>query len=597
MKKLNFLIAGMLLCGTAMAQKPCTAAGAMRLNTDSENVVTADSELTGKDNLPRIKYCQRTSPTGKLMTAPRRMMQNPSFRTPTPDDAPQYIQDTPEGTFKQMVKGPCWAYAYNWMIGQMDAPSHGCIIDFVFGNDGKVYMRPVYSLVNNNCWIVGDTEGDEIIFKFPQVANHYEYPGEFGETVAYDEHCLVLGFKEDEDGSGQGWYYPLEDQTFRFKIKEDGSLEAVDSDVLLGYCAWMDTLKDGTVVDPYWSWQYTGDNFTTLHEENNKVAEIPENVKFEEWYQVGSIAARPLQIGFDGDKVYIKGMISIEGLADTAIIGTMDDEAGTISFPTDQFMGIYKDIRCESWFVAGTAIPVQTEEGTAYKIEKKDALVFDYDKDKRIMHTEDCFVLAQTLDAPAYLGYVNKPTMKYPDFNVEVKELLPPIISEYYPAQPEWGYPASMYVHIPMLDAEGNILKIENIYYNLLINGEAWEFSADEYGLEEDMTDIPYTGAYSGEYFLYWLGDTEHSIEFSAEGFDTLGVQYFYRQGERVIASPVTNVETVGDISIAPDYNPVTNVIRYTLDGLRASDNAKGILIEKTQYKDGTMSTRKIVVR
>ncbi len=223
-------------------------------------------------------------------------------------------------------------------------------------------------------------------------------------------------------------------------------------------------------------------------------------------------------------------------------------------------------------------------------------MVFAYDSEKKVMSTDYCFVLAQTLEAPAYLGFVNKPTIKLPDFNVEIKELLPPVISEYYPAEPDWGYPASMYVQIPILDGEGNILKIEDIYYNLLLDGEPWEFSADEYGMEEDMTDIPYTGVYSGDYFLYWLGDTEHNIEFNAEGFDTLGVQYFYRQGERVIASPVAYAEGLGSISGATEYNPAVSVQRFTLDGLRATDGAKGILIEKAVLQDGTLSTRKVVV-
>lgn len=461
----------------------------------------------------------------------------------------------------------------------------------------KRYMRPVYSLINNNCWLAGDIDGDEITFKFPQVANHYEYPGEFGDTVAFDEYCLVVGFKEDNDGSGMGWYYPVEDQTFRFKIREDGSLEALNSEVLLGFCAWTDKLQDGTEVDPYWAWQYTGDNFTTLKEETNKVLEVPETVEFDKWYLVSKIAGRPVEIGFDGDNVYLRGMVSVEGLAENSIAGVLDKASGKISFPTNQFMGIYKDIRCESWFVAGTAELIQTEEGSAYKIEKKDALVFDYDAEKKIMHTDDCFVLAQTLDDPAYLGFINNPTIKYPDFNVEVKELQAPIITEYYPAEPDWGYPASMYVDIPMLDTEGNILKIEDMYYNVLIDGEPWEFTADEYGLEEDMTDVPYTAVGMGDYFVYWLGDTEHSIELFAEGYETLGVQYFYRQGDRIIASPIAYAPGMGAVGSITDENPVVSVERYTLDGLRAASGAKGILIEKAKRLDGTFSTRKVIVR
>lgn len=443
MKNFSFLSAlAVIVCGSAMGQQPLEVTRACMSNVDATNVISMKSDLLENEMAPQRLNVQKSSKPCEPVGAPYRMA---SLSSPVPEDAPPYIKDTPEGKFIQMVKGPCWAYAYNWMVGQIDAPSHGCIIDCIYSEDGKkMYMRPVYSLINNNCWLVGDIDGDEITFKFPQVANHYEYPGEFGDMVAFDEYCLVVGFKEDNDGSGMGWYYPTEEQTFRFKIKEDGSLQAINSEVLIGFCAWTDKLDDGTEVDPYWAWQYTGDNFTSLREETNKVLEVPETVEFEKWYLVNKIAARPVEIGFDGDNVYMRGMVSVEGLAESSIVGSMDRTSGKISFPTNQFMGIYKDIRCESWFVAGTAELIQTEDGSAYKIEKKEALVFNYDTEKKIMRTEDCFVLAQTIEDPAYLGFVNKPTIKYPDFNVEVKELQAPIITEYYPAEPEWGYPASM---------------------------------------------------------------------------------------------------------------------------------------------------------
>lgn len=130
----------------------------------------------------------------------------------------------------------------------------------------------------------------------------------------------------------------------------------------------------------------------------------------------------------------------------------------------------------------------------------------------------------------------------------------------------------------------------------MLIDGEPWEFSADEYGLEEDMTDIPYTAAGYGDYFLYWLGDTEHSIEFSAEGYETVGVQYFYRQGERLISSPIAYAEP-DMIQNVGEESPVVSIQRYTLDGLRAAKDAKGMLLEKTTRLDGTFSTRKVIVR
>lgn len=174
MKKFHILAAGMFLCGSAMAQQPCEVPGAVRLNMKTDNVVSAKSDIAGNNTLQRLVFDGQMPHPGRYVGAPR--LKQPSFQLPTPDDAPQYIQETPAGTLKQMVKGPCWAYGYNWMVGQLDAPSHGCLVDFVYGEGGKEYIRPVYSLVNNNCWLVGDTEGDEIVFKFPQVANHYEYP-------------------------------------------------------------------------------------------------------------------------------------------------------------------------------------------------------------------------------------------------------------------------------------------------------------------------------------------------------------------------------------------------------------------------------------
>lgn len=220
MKKFSFLTVTLLLSGSAMGQAMGESARVSMPDVASRSVISAKSDLTNHDKLPRLMSVQSDRQAASPVGAIRRMPTQTSFRLPAPEDAPAYVQEAPDGKFMQMVKGPCWGYAYNWMVGQIDAPSHGCIIDWVFAEDGKAYMRPVYSLLNNNCWLVGDVENGEVVFKFPQVANHFEYPGEFGNTVAYDEYCLVVGFKEDGDGSGQGWYYPLEDQTFASRSRK-----------------------------------------------------------------------------------------------------------------------------------------------------------------------------------------------------------------------------------------------------------------------------------------------------------------------------------------------------------------------------------------
>lgn len=120
-----------------MGQPALKTVDATTHEANAGSIITSASDLM-KNVMPyRQKSMQPVSQPGEACKTTRLTRASAAAGLPGPDDAPPYIQDTPDGQFRQMVKGPCWGYAYNWMVGQIDAPGHGCIIDCYTSEDGK----------------------------------------------------------------------------------------------------------------------------------------------------------------------------------------------------------------------------------------------------------------------------------------------------------------------------------------------------------------------------------------------------------------------------------------------------------------------------
>ena len=130
--------------------------------------------------------------------------------------------------------------------------------------------------------------------------------------------------------------------------------------------------------------------------------------------------------------------------------------------------------------------------------------------------------------------------------------------------------------NIPAQDVNGTLLDTENLYFNVFYDDEKVTFYADEYPyIDGDMTDIPYDFSDGYEFFV---SGARHTIYIYSTGFDDIGVQTVYRDGDTELRS-----------NIVYYYNGIDGISRvgaealpetwYDLQGRRASKNGSGLRI------------------
>lgn len=553
------LIATLTLAATAAAQQPQAPLEAAP--------VRAYEAMATQQTQPMSQADMRRTPAIEVSGVRHAM--------PTPDDTPAAIMAQPEGEYSVMVKKGGVSQWYFPPFGEFQQYDEGMVIETVTNGD-RFYMKPVWPIASSNCWIEGKIENNEIVFQFPQIADRKEYSDGF---VA-EQTCIVFGFTPSEEDPTQGWYEATEEQTYRLSILEDGTLQAQDEYAVLGHGYYFTTDEEGNPIDPYWSWQYTGATITTIEPEKNKVAEIPEGVEMQAWNKIEQYSATPMQVGVDGDKMYIVGLMAGTDLADSPVVGTISEDRKTVSFPS-QFLGIYKQYTCEAWLV-----PCD-ETGMTILPD----LVFDYDEENKILKTDGSYCISLRQNSLYWVEFVTSLYICAPD-NAPVTKLPTPIVENYWPADPQTGLLPELDFIIPEVQ-DMNVLPVDKLYYNLILDDEVFEFLPDEYDVAEPMTDIPYTFQCKD---IFWMGAGKFFMFIYPEDFDSLGIRSIYKDGD-------TRIES--EIGWAPGYVKVegidasakaVSVEYYNAAGMRIPESAaKGICIQRTVYDNGQVSTVKTV--
>ena len=143
------------------------------------------------------------------------------------------------------------------------------------------------------------------------------------------------------------------------------------------------------------------------------------------------------------------------------------------------------------------------------------------------------------------------------------------------------------------VDTEGYPLDQSKLYYNVFSNGKLYTFDKDLYGLEEDMTDIPY--AFQGDLIMSMYG---YFFVFFLEDMDSIGVRAVYKDGDNTTYSEIATHQFREAGISAPSVAPEAVSEEYiNLNGQKVSEPAQGIFIKLTRYADGSSKAEKTVVR
>lgn len=489
---------------------------------------------------------------------------------------------------------------------------NGYLSRTVISPDGKKFylQNPIsQNFDSENNWIVGDIDENNVVtFQLPQLINHSVYYDEDDPEVItneYYDYAVKLEFIVENEETQEGWYHLTQDQTYRLQLNEDGSITSLEGDYMLGMADWFEADPEEE-TEAHWSWQGNGDVIQSMSnvtpENTGALVEVPENVVMNEWQLKTTLSSRPVNVGIDGDNVYITGLFNREGMYDAAVVGKLKD--GKVTFENGQYLGEYWYNATLSFFLTGHIEPrVDEETGETYDyFVISDNLVFDYDADKKVLDAkEGAFCVSTMKDQVSYYVMVNKPNICVPDYNINVTKLMTPVLDAFYDVDEEDDYDAEFYFDIPTLDTDGNFLVKENIYYQVMVDGEPFVFYNDEYELPGNVesTDMIPFGYYSEESYDFSADGINHGLILHTRGFTTLGVRTLYNNPDKSIV--------YSDVMYLPGYDPngvkaatsaeIASVKYFNLMGFEVANTENGIFVRQTVYTDGSVKCTKVARR
>ncbi len=153
---------------------------------------------------------------------------------------------------------------------------------------------------------------------------------------------------------------------------------------------------------------------------------------------------------------------------------------------------------------------------------------------------------------------------------------------------------------LPALTVDSYQLDPDKIYWRMHINDDIFLFDCDEYPQFTDLTEwVPYN---SDGLEIKNGGTSLHNVVLFKEDTQTITIQSVYvaDDEQKYYSDKMTyNVKTgethagINDIAISAE--DVESVVYYDLRGLKTTPVSSGIYIKQIRFKDGRVSTCKIV--
>ena len=297
---------------------------------------------------------------------------------------------------------------------------------------------------------------------------------------------------------------------------------------------------------------------TVKSESGDEPGEEPVEVEYNYSYQ--------MQVGFDGNDVYFKGVS--DDTADMWLKGTLSEDGTTVTIPANQYMGQTTAL----WLTFDYYFTAVAEDG-----ETMEDIVLNYDAENNKFTTDQVLVLhdgKRKLGEP-YQTFSNVVIAKMQEFAATPAD---PSVEE---MKLTGDYPKAYFV-IPAEDVDGNAILTSKLFYTVWYeeDSEVKQFTvtAGEYkNVTEDMTEIPYD--YDDSYDIYKGGEVFYFNPVEAvASWTKVGIQsIYYGGGERNESNIVwydTTTTGIADVNV-----DTKNAVIFDLQGRRVSNPGKGLYI------------------
>lgn len=488
-------------------------------------------------------------------------------KTASSYDGTNAIRDV-EGTKTLMTK---------WSLGYFTLPVSFGIEEemptqMVVDADGYVYLRNIVTDLPMNSYIKGVKADDRITFTFPQEAGGIQSSAD--PSVYYPMNYELLEYNKDTNQ-----YTPsTTKRSADFVIGADGAYN-----LDLGYT--LNTAKPevpkyiiGLTYAVNNQWYGNGDCMAQIKPCTLTALTPPADMTTETWALTstgsdGSARAVSVQVGFDGDDVWMQGVYPM--LPESWTKGTVAD--GKVTFANADYLGMYNDnvSRIEDLYFVWM-VGVNTED---YSLQP---MVFDYDAEGRKMTAVDnstawCANISR-LKAKILEAY-RLPEISYIG---EVANFEPEAPTMFNFAAPD---PATGEGHFTfnfnLANTEGQPLDINKMFVNLMVDGVAETFYTEDYAIAEDMVDIPLNMISEDMKILSMadMGVNMMDLTFYALGYNTIGVKLVYVDGDKrydskTLLSDGSYEQGSNSAAIVKGDNGAA--VYYDLTGRRVANPAKG---------------------
>lgn len=462
----------------------------------------------------------------------------------------------------------------------------------VTDDEGNVYFQNLFAFAPGGYWIKGKMETETTIeVQLPQtisLSDHDKYGKSWQD--------LNVFHTEDIDNVVPEPVQKPEDNRLVFSIDKDGAINMppFKDGYSLGLTDYSTDFPDGMWMGFSITWMAM-EKSTGLY----SYVTPPEGLVTKRYsYITQGMGVNPedpkdfgyrMAFGFDGDDAYIGG-ISLD-IPGAWIKGHR--EGNRVILPNNQPMGS----AAGAYRVMLQFCKKDPVAYGGYSLLPADAeFVFLYDEATDTYTTEDKDVIilvnAGGTDKIYFLQMITDPTLVY---QPEAKGVpMDPWGMRFFPREKTGDNFDTLDFNLPMVTAEGVLLERENMFYRLFIDGDHFEILSEEFDSDQDMWDIPY----NYDMFLIVCNrmNTAHEMGIRIAGYETVGIQSVNVWDGVEYTSNIVEISTSGVDQIEADRAP-ESVEYFTLDGLRVGDNARGLVLKRTRYTDGTVGFSKHMAR
>ena len=276
-----------------------------------------------------------------------------------------------------------------------------------------------------------------------------------------------------------------------------------------------------------------------------------------------------LNVGFDGDDVYIQGLAAdVNSDADQLWVKATKNESGQYVIPANQFMGSV------SFWMSSNDYYFTAIDNDGKMVDA----VFDFNAEKSEFTTTQTLVLNGLLaDVYAYQTFTDVVITRFNEIAVSPAD--PKVNSIDFG---EWS--SSISCSIPTESSNGDILNPKKLFYTVWVEKDGQQapyiWKADMYyGVDEDATEVPWSFNYSswdGTHNIYFQDGVEE-----CNTWTKVGIQSVYYGGGECNKSEVDWIENPnasGISDIAADAKAGKYVI-YNIAGQRMDAPRKGLNI------------------